>query len=129
MKEQKLWEDAGIDPEKETWYQQNGLGMVQSISVANEKLGYTLSDRATFLSLKKNIELVILAEGDRSLLNIYHVMQVNPKKFPGVNADGGRAFADFWVAPETQKMIGTFGIAKYGGKLFFPDAVKKPRAR
>ena len=126
VKEQKLWKEAGIDPEKQTWYQQTGLGMGQTMAVANEKLGYTLSDRATYLSLKGNIDLVILSEGDRSLLNIYHVIQVNPKKFPGVNAAGAKAFSNFLVAPLTQKMIGAFGAKKYGAALFFPDAKTPP---
>jgi tungstate transport system substrate-binding protein len=128
VKEQKLWKTTGIDPEKETWYQQTGLGMGQSIAVANEKLGYTLSDRATYLSLKAKFDLVVLVEGDGSLQNIYHVIQVNPKKFPAVNAAGARTFSKFMVAPSTQKMIGRFGVKKYGSALFFPDA-KTPPAR
>jgi tungstate transport system substrate-binding protein len=123
--EMKLWKKAGLDPEKEKWYQQTGLGMGQSMAVANEKLGYILCDRATFLSLKKKIDLVILVEGDASLLNIYHVIEVNARKFPKVNAQGARAFADFWVQPATQKLIGDFGIDSYGARLFFPDAGKK----
>ncbi len=126
VKEQKLWKEAGVDPERQTWYQQTGLGMGQSIAVANEKLGYTLSDRATYLSLKGKIDLVILSGGDRSLLNIYHVIQVNPKKFSGVNAAGAKAFSNFLVAPLTQKMIGAFGAKKYGAALFFPDAKTPP---
>jgi tungstate transport system substrate-binding protein len=63
-------------------------------------------------------------ERDRELLNIYHVIEVNPKRFPGVNAEGARTLADFWVAPETQKMIREFGIKKFGDVLFYPDAVK-----
>jgi tungstate transport system substrate-binding protein len=124
VKELKLWQQAGIDVEKKKWYQQTGLGMGQTLSVAEEKGGYTLCDRATYLALKKNIGLVVLVEGDRSLMNIYHVIQVNPGKFPKINAAGGRAFADFWVLPDTQKMIREFGIKKFGGILFHPDAVK-----
>ena len=124
VKEQKLWKQAGINPEKEKWYQQTGLGMGQSVAVANEKLGYTLCDRATFLSLKRNIDLAVLVEGDSSLMNIYHVIETNPNKFQKVNSEGARAFADFWVSAETQKMIREFGIKKYGGILFYPDAVK-----
>jgi tungstate transport system substrate-binding protein len=126
VKELKLWKEAGVDPEKQTWYQQTGLGMGQSIAVANEKLGYTLSDRATFLSLKAKIDLVILDEGDRSLLNIYHVIQVNPKKFPRVNGEGAKAFSNYLVAPLTQRMIGAFGAKQYGAPLFFPDAKTPP---
>ncbi|MBP7737571.1 MAG: substrate-binding domain-containing protein [Spirochaetes bacterium] len=122
--EQKLWKNAGLEPEREKWYQQTGLGMGQTLAVVVEKKGYTLCDRATYLSRKKKIDVVVLVEGDRALLNIYHVIEVNPKKFPKVNAEGGKAFADFWVAPETQRMIKEFGIRKYGAILFHPDAVK-----
>jgi len=122
--EQKLWKKAGLNPEKEKWYQQTGLGMGQTLAVVVEKKGYTLCDRATYLSRKNKIGAAVQVEGDAILLNTYHVIQVNPKKFPGVNAEGGKAFADFWVTPETQKMIKDFGIKKYGAILFHPDAVK-----
>lgn len=124
VKEQKLWKSAGLNPEKEKWYQQTGLSMGQTLAVVNEKLGYTLCDRASYLSMVKKIDLIVMVEGDKSLLNIYHVMEVNQKKFPKVNADGARAFADFWVAPVTQTMIKDFGIKKFGGILFHPDAKK-----
>lgn len=120
--EQKLWKKAGLNPEKEKWYQQTGLGMGQTLAVVVEKRGYTLCDRATYLSRKNKIDAAVLVEGDAALLNIYHVIEVNRKKFPKVNAEGGKAFADFWVAPETQKQIKDFGIRKYGAILFHPDA-------
>lgn len=122
--EMKLWKEAGVNPEREKWYHQTGLGMGQTLAVTVEKKGYTLCDRATYLSRKQIIDAAILVEGDRSLLNIYHVIEVNAKKFPKVNAAGGKAFADFWVSPDAQKMIKNFGIGKYGGVLFFPDAMK-----
>jgi tungstate transport system substrate-binding protein len=122
--ELKLWDAAGITPEGE-WYQQSGTGMGATLNIANEKRGHTLSDRATYLAQKKNVKLDILVEGEASLLNIYHVMQVNPEKFDKVNAEGGKAFVEFMVAPETQKIIEDFGKDKYGEPLFFPDAGKK----
>jgi tungstate transport system substrate-binding protein len=122
--EQKLWKKTGFNPEREKWYQQTGLGMGQTLAVVVEKKGYTLCDRATFLSQKNKIDIAVLVEGDAALPNIYHVIEVNKKKFPKVNAEGGKAFADFWVAPDTQRMIRDFGIKKYGDVLFHPDAVK-----
>jgi tungstate transport system substrate-binding protein len=124
-KEKAIWKAAGIDPEKEKWYQQTGLGMGQTLSVAAEKKGYTLADRGTYLALKKNLGLDILVEGDAILLNIYHVIEVNPAKWPKVNAAGGKAFADFMVSKETQGIIKTFGVEKFGSPLFFPDVGKK----
>lgn len=124
-KEKQVWKEAGVKYEGEKWYQQTGLGMGQTLNVASEKKAYTLTDRGTYLALKKRLDLDILAEGDAILLNIYHVIEVNPAKFPKVNAPGGKAFADFMVSKEAQDMIKTFGVEKFGSPLFFPDAGKK----
>ena len=124
-KEKQVWKEAGVKYEGEKWYQQTGLGMGQTLNVASEKKAYTLADRGTYLALKKRLDLDILVEGDAILLNIYHVIEVNPAKFPKVNAPGGKAFADFMVSKEVQDMIKTFGVDKFGSPLFFPDAGKK----
>ncbi|MBN1548756.1 MAG: substrate-binding domain-containing protein [Syntrophaceae bacterium] len=124
-KEKAIWKAAGINPEGQSWYQQTGLGMGQTLNIASEKKAYTLADRGTYLALKKNLGLVILSEGDPLLLNVYHVIEVNSAKWPKVNAPGAEAFVDFMVSPATQKIIGTFGVEKYGSPLFFPDAGKK----
>jgi len=125
VKEMDIWKRTGVNPEREKWYQQTGLGMGQTLNVTAEKKGYTLSDRGTYLALKKNLGLDILVEGDAILLNIYHVVEVNPAKWSKVNAAGGKAFADFMVSKETQDIIKTFGVDKFGSPLFFPDAGKK----
>ena len=125
-KEKGLWKAAGTSPEGQKWYQQTGLGMGQTLNVAAEKKGYTLTDRGTYLTLRKTLGLDILVEGDPLLLNIYHVIEVNPGRWPKVNAAGARAFADFLVSNKVQAIIGTFGIDKFGAPLFFPDAGKKP---
>nr|WP_254388492.1 substrate-binding domain-containing protein [Thermanaeromonas sp. C210] len=124
-KEKAIWSQAGIQPSGR-WYQEAGAGMGQTLNIASEKGGYTLTDRGTYLALRKNLKLDILLEGEKSLLNIYHVMQVNPDKFPDleINSEGAKAFIDFLLAPETQKIIGDFGKDKYGQPLFFPDAGK-----
>jgi tungstate transport system substrate-binding protein len=124
-KEKEIWKAAGINPGGDKWYQQTGLGMGQTLNVTAEKKGYTLTDRGTYLALKKNLGLDILVEGDAILLNIYHVIEVNPTKWPKVNVPGGKAFADFMVSKETQEVIKTFGVDKFGSPLFFPDAGKK----
>ena len=127
-KEKSIWKAAGINPEGQRWYQQTGLGMGQTLSVAAEKKTYTLADRGTYLALKKNLGLDILVEGDAVLLNIYHVIDVNPAKWPKVNSAGAKAFADFMVSRQTQDIIKKFGVDKYGSPLFFPDAGKKEEA-
>jgi len=127
-KEKGLWKGAALNPEGQKWFQQTGLGMGQTLNVAAEKKGYTITDRATYLALKKGLGLEILVEGDSRLLNIYHVIELNPVKWPKVNARGGRAFADFMVTKKTQEIIGRFGVDKFGAALFFPDAGKKPES-
>ncbi len=124
-KEKEIWKAAGINFAGEKWYQQTGLGMGQTLSVAAEKKGYTLADRGTYLALKKNLGLDILVEGDTILLNIYHVIEVNPARWPKVNTPGAKAFADFMDSKETQEIIKTFGVDRFGSPLFFPDAGKK----
>ncbi|MGZ3606009.1 MAG: substrate-binding domain-containing protein, partial [Thermodesulfobacteriota bacterium] len=124
-KEKAIWKATGMNPEGEKWYQQTGLGMGQTLSVAAEKKGYILADRGTYLAMKKNLGLDILVEGDAILLNIYHVIEVNPGKWPKINVAGVKAFADFMVSKETQNIIKTFGVDKFGSPLFFPDAGKK----
>ncbi|HEY6000912.1 MAG TPA: substrate-binding domain-containing protein [bacterium] len=123
-KELTLWKAAGVVPEGQSWYQQTGLGMGQTLNVASEKGFYTLADRGTYLALKKNLALEVLVEGDKGLLNVYHVIEVSQAKWPKVNAAGAKAFADFVVAADAQKTIGGFGVEKFGAPLFFPDAGK-----
>jgi tungstate transport system substrate-binding protein len=124
-KELKIWEGAGLKTDKEKWYVQTGLGMGQTLGVASEKEAYTLSDRGTYLAMKKNLSLVVLVEGDRQLLNVYHVIQVSPDKWPKVNSAGAAAFADFITSDEVQNIISLFGKDKYGESLFIPDAKVK----
>ena len=124
-KERDIWKAAGINPEGEKWYQQTGLGMGQTLNVAAEKKGYTLADRGTYLALRKNLGLDIFVEGDAILLNVYHVIEVNPAKWSKANGAGAKAFSDFMVSKETQDIIKTFGVEKFGYPLFFPDAGKK----
>jgi tungstate transport system substrate-binding protein len=124
-KEKEVWKASGAKSEGEKWYQQTGLGMGQTLNVAAEKKGYTLTDRGTYLAVAKTLKLDILVEGDAVLLNIYHVIEINPVKWPKVNIAAAKAFADFMVANETQEIIKTYGVDKYGSPLFFPDAGKK----
>ena len=120
--EKKLWVAASLKPDGQAWYQQTGLGMGQTLAVAAEKRAYTLSDRGTYLALRKKLGLEILSEGDAALLNVYHVIEVNPARHPKVNTPGARAFADFLVSKDVQTIIKEFGIGTFGSPLFFPDA-------
>lgn len=118
-----IWKSAEITPEGD-WYVSTGQGMGDTLRVTTEKEGYTFTDRASYLALKDTLQLDVLVEGDKALLNIYHVITVNPDKWPLVNYTGAKAFADFMVSPETQKTIADFGMAEFGQSLFIPDAGK-----
>jgi len=122
--EKALWKEAGITP-KGDWYIEAGQGMGATLGIANERNAYTITDRGTLLALGKRVNLPILIEGDKALLNIYSVMEVNPANGPRINAAGAKAFADFMVAPQTQNVIKNFGVEKFGQSLFFPVAGKK----
>jgi tungstate transport system substrate-binding protein len=123
--ETRLWKTAEVNVEGQKWYQQTGLGMGQTLNISAEKKAYTLTDRGTYLSLKKTLGVDLLVEGDPLLLNVYHVMEANPAKWPKVNSQGAKAFADFVISPKGQNIVKRFGIEKFGLPLFFPDAGRK----
>lgn len=117
-KELGIWSLANITPSGET-YISTGQGMGASLQIANEKGGYILTDRATWLAQEKNLtNLQIVVEGSKDLMNIYHVMQVNPEKHDMVNSRDAEKFVEFMVAPETQDVIESFGKEEYGQSLF-----------
>lgn len=121
-----LWKKAELDPAtfSPDFYISTGQGMGASLTIASEKGAYIFTDRATYLASKENLDLEVLVEGDAALLNVYHVITVNPEKWPKANYDGAMAFAKFMTEPATQKIIGAFGVDKFGQPLFFPDADK-----
>jgi len=119
-----LWKQAGVVPAA-PWYIESGQGMGATLGLADDRRAYTLTDRATRLAFGKRVALRIMVEGNRALLNIYSVMEVNPANGPRVNAAGGKAFADFMVSPEVQQIIRTFGVDRYGQPLFVPIAGKR----
>jgi tungstate transport system substrate-binding protein len=122
-KELAIWNAAEISPAGD-WYLESGQGMGATLRIASEKGGYTLTDRGTYLALQHTLDLKILLEGDRSLINPYHVMLVNPDKWSAVNHQGAKAWSDFLLSPEGQALIGQFGQEEFGRPLFFPDAGK-----
>ena len=133
LKEQSLWQAAGsnasVKPEG-PWYLSVGQGMGATLTVANEQLAYTLSDRATFLARTlEGLDLQILVEGDSRLFNPYGVIVVNPQLHPNVNAAGAEAFVDWLTSVEAQQLIGQFGVEKFGRPLFVPDSAAWNTAR
>ncbi len=123
-KELDLWRRAGVDPKTLERREETGQGMGATLLIADQRRGYTLTDRATYLALRERLALVPLVEGAPSLLNVYHAYVADPKKHPDVRLPEARAFVAFLVAPATQRRIGRFGRARFGQSLFYPDAGK-----
>ena len=119
--ELRLWKQAGIEPAGD-WYIESGTGMGETLNIANERGAYTIADRGTYLALRDRLELPILVEGDPALLNIYHVITLNPANGPRINTEGGEAFLTFLLDPATQAFIGEFGVEEFGEPLFTPCA-------
>jgi tungstate transport system substrate-binding protein len=122
-REKQLWEQNQIVPSGQ-WYRSTGQGMGATLRVASETASYTLTDRATYLSQKGNLALEVLSEGDKALLNIYHVIEMTKRAGDRVQPDGAKAFADWITGSRAQKMIGEFGVKEAGQRLFVPDAGK-----
>ena len=125
-KELKIWAEADIDTEGQSWYLDTGQGMGQTLIVTDEKQGYTLSDRATYIATQ-NLELVILVEGDKTLFNQYGVIVVNPDKHEGLklNTEGAADFVEFLTSEEGQDLIGSYKME--GEVLFKPNAKSETR--
>ena len=126
-KELSIWEKAQVKPAGD-WYIETGQGMGETLIIAQEKLGYTLTDNATWFATKSSpgSSLVELLKGDKALYNPYGVIAVNPDKHPDlkINYKGATAFIDFITGAQGQKIIKEFGVAKYGKPLFYPDVIK-----
>jgi tungstate transport system substrate-binding protein len=127
-KEKSLWAAAEIRPQGSVeWYKSLGMGMGETLTVANEKKGYTLSDRGTYLRWKDlpGFDLALLVEGpvkggDPRLKNPYGIIAVNPERYPHVRYDLAMAYIDFVTSPEGQRLIGEYQV--HGEPLFFPEA-------
>lgn len=122
-KELAIWAAAELAPAGD-WYVQAADGMGAVIAMADEKLGYTLADRATWLNLADTTELSLLCEKDASgiLNNQYAVICVNPDKNENINHEGAKAFQEWLVSEDTQALIGEFGLEEFGQQLFVPNA-------
>lgn len=125
-KELSIWKTLGLNYESNPNYISAGAGMGDTIVMADEKQGYCLADRGTWLATQKNadmkITLEIICEGDKNLLNQYGIIAVNPAKYPDVNNEAANAFVTWLCSDKTQQLIGQFGVAEYGEALFTPNA-------
>jgi tungstate transport system substrate-binding protein len=145
-KEQALWQESGValkdtvttmekkgktveikavQPADSPWYLSVGQGMGKTLTIADEKQAYALTDRGTYIKYKLGrdvpLGLEILCEGDAALANPYGVIPVNPEKHPHVQFAIAKEFAEWLVSPKGQKVIGDYRLL--GKQLFFPDAM------
>jgi tungstate transport system substrate-binding protein len=120
----ELWQAAGVDPRAVKRREETGQGMGATLNVADQRRGYTLTDRGTYLALKRRLKLDVIRQGDRRLLNIYHAYVVSPAKHPKVKQPQANAFVEFLVSPEAQRRIAALGVSDFGEPLFFADAHK-----
>ena len=132
VKEMELWQKAGIA--RGAWYvtyEKGASGNAPTTRYANERAAYVLMDRATYLTLKKEIALQVLVEKDPDLLNYIAVIRMNPAKFPKANAAGAKAFVDWLVSDEAQRLIKAFGVDTVRGVAVLPElrrvAEEEPR--
>lgn len=123
--ELKLWKASGIaTPDKEKWYLSTGQGMIETIKVASEKSGYTITDRGTYIkyetSMKGNAVSVILVENDSNLFNQYAGIEVNPAKCPKAKNEMAKKFIQWMASERGQKLVKDFKLE--GKQLFTPNA-------
>lgn len=124
-KEKSIWKEKSIDPSKEKWYMETGQGMGETLKVADEKQGYTISDRSTYIKMKPNVDLQIICEGDKSLLNQYGIIPVNPNKNHTINSEGAEKFVNWIISDETQELIKSFKIQGHEEQVFYSNAAPK----
>ncbi|MCK4494481.1 MAG: substrate-binding domain-containing protein [Methylococcales bacterium] len=120
-KETSLWKLTQKKPQG-YWYVSVGQGMGAVLKIADEKQAYTLTDRGTYIAYKDKLALEIVFAGDKNLFNPYHIMAVNPKRYPSVNYALAQQYIDFIISKQGQKIIGDY--QKKGQQLFYPDVIK-----
>lgn len=125
-KELKIWEALEADPAGNPNYVESGQGMGASLTMADEKNAYCLTDRGTWLKMKNDADATfridVVCEGAKDLLNQYGVIAVNPEKYPEVNAEAADAFITWICSEKTQNLIAEYGVEQYGQALFTPNA-------
>ena len=118
-KEIGLWNKAGITPfDQSDWYHEVGRGMSIVLNMANEKLGYTLTDYATWLSFRMRENLTVLYDNEKYMYNPYSIIRINPKRYPNVNHTDAKIFAEWIRSDRALKLIESFKLNNH--QLFFP---------
>ena len=127
-KETELWNKTGLGkPSNATmaWYKSTGQGMADTLRMADQLQGYSLSDKGTYLKNQKNMSLVILMEDDPNMINKYSIIAINQTQHPNVNYAVASKLVYYFQSQETQNMIDSYGKEQYGQQLFYADLLNK----
>lgn len=117
--ELKIWGEEEPDAAEDSWYISAGQGMGACLTMASEKGAYCLTDKATFLSSKADLDLeIILAEGE-DMKNTYSVIECNPEKLDDINTEGAKALIEWLTGDEASELIAKYGEEQYGSALFY----------
>ncbi len=120
-KELGIWEAAGVEPSGD-WYQSVGQGMGETLRIASEKEGYTLTDTGTYLAQRDTLELVPLSPKSADLQNTYSVILLDQNRHPSINAAAAERLAQYLVSKEGQQALAEYGVESFGEPLFKPYA-------
>ncbi len=125
-KEKGIWTKLELDQTQNPNYLESGQGMGATITMADEKGAYCLTDRGTWLKMKNDadveLQLDVVCEGASDLLNQYGIIAVNPEKYPEVNNEAANTMIEWICSEEVQELIGNYGVEQYGEALFTPNA-------
>lgn len=125
-KEKGIWKKLEIDQTQNPNYLESGQGMGATITMADEKGAYCLTDRGTWLKMKTDadvaLQLEVICEGAPDLLNQYGIIAVNPEKYPELNNEAANDMIEWICSGEVQELIGNYGVDQYGQALFTPNA-------
>ena len=117
--ELKIWGETAPDAANDSWYISAGQGMGACLTMASEQQAYCLTDKATFLSMEKDLDLGLLLEKGDDMMNTYSLIAVNPEKIDGLNVEGAKALIDWMLSDEASEMIAKYGQEQYGVSLFY----------
>lgn len=122
-KEKNIWKSTDLDYDvvsKDTsFYISSGSGMGDTLIMASEKQAFTLTDLATFLSMKDKLDLEVIIDSSNDLINDYSIIVINPDKVENVNSDAGLMFEEWMLSEKALNLISEYGKEEYNQSLFF----------
>ena len=115
--ELKIWTALNYDPTGQPWYVSVGDSMGKVLTVADEMVAYTFTDKATYLAHDNSLSLLLEETDD--MKNTYSMIAITPERWPDTNYEGAQAFIKWMTSDKALKLIAEYGVDKYGEQLFF----------